>query len=237
MIRLDRVSKTYRTHGGARCVLSGVSLCLARGEKLGVMGCNGAGKSTLIRLIAGAERPSTGTIVRTMSVSWPLAFGGGFQTGLTGRDNVRFVARLYGAPIAATIAAVEQFAELGPWLDEPVRSYSTGMRARLAFALSISIAFDCVLIDEVHAVGDARFRERCEAELFGARGDRAMVITSHDSAIIARHCTRFAVIADRRLHTFDNFAAAHAFHTDALGAFPAPPPGETDDERNAACPA
>lgn len=216
MIRLHHVAKHYRTRGAQRTVLTDVSLTLGRGEKLGVLGRNGAGKSTLIRLIAGAERPSAGTITRTMSVSWPLAFGGGFQTGLTGRDNVRFVARIYGAAFAPTIAAVEAFAELGPWLDEPVRSYSTGMRARLAFALSLSIAFDCLLIDEVHAVGDARFRARCEAELFDRRADRAMVIVSHDTTLIARHCTRFAVIAAGRLHPFDDFDAAHAFHTATL---------------------
>ena len=205
MIRLRDVHMHYPVRGGRREILSGVSFELRRGEKLGIFGRNGAGKSTLVRLISGAERPTAGTIERTMSVSWPLAFGGAFQSSLTGRDNVRFISRIYNADFAAHIQSVEQFAELGRYLDEPVRSYSSGMRARLAFALSMIIEFDCFLIDEVSAVGDLRFREKCEYELFEKRSDRAMIIVSHDGGYIQKHCTRFAILNNGLFKLHDNF--------------------------------
>ena len=119
-----------------------------------------------------------------MTVSWPLAFGGAFQTALTGLDNLRCICRIYGATPEDKIAFVEDFSELGSYLREPVRTYSAGMRARLAFALSMVVEFDCFLIDEIVAVGDARFTEKCRVELFENRGDRAMIIVSHDPTYI-----------------------------------------------------
>jgi len=205
MIVADRISKTYRTRTGPRQVLEDVSFTLSMGEWLGVLGRNGAGKSTLIRLIGGAEQPTAGRVTRAMSVSWPLAFGGAFQPQLTGVDNVRFISRLYAQDPDANLAFVEDFAELGPYLREPVRSYSSGMRARLAFAISMIIEFDCFLIDEVAAVGDARFHERCNYELFDRRGDRAMMIISHDPGYLRDHCNRWAVLDAGRLTAFDDF--------------------------------
>jgi capsular polysaccharide transport system ATP-binding protein len=157
MIQLQEVTKRYRTRGGEHCVLNGVDLHLDRGDKLGILGRNGAGKSTLIRIISGAELPNSGTVTRDMSVSWPLAFGGGFQGSLTGADNIRFICRIYDAPFTNVLAFVKDFAELGKFLREPIKTYSSGMRARLAFAISMAIEFDCFLIDEVISVGDARF--------------------------------------------------------------------------------
>lgn len=155
MIVLEDVCKTYQTRHGVRTVLDHVNLSLAKGEKLGILGGNGAGKSTLIRLISGAELPTSGRIHRGMSVSWPLAFGGAFQGSLTGLDNVRFICRIYGVAIPAAIEFVQDFSELGRSLGEPVKHYSSGMRARLAFAISLAVEFDCFLIDEIVAVGDA----------------------------------------------------------------------------------
>ena len=162
-----------------------------------------------MRLVSGAERPTEGRITRGMSVSWPLAFGGAFQTQLTGIDNVRFISRLYAQDPEANLAFVEEFAELGRYLREPVRNYSSGMRARLAFAISMIIEFDCFLIDEVAAVGDARFHERCNYELFDKRGDRAMMIISHDPGYLRDHCNRWAVLDAGRLTPFADFEAAH----------------------------
>jgi ABC-type polysaccharide/polyol phosphate transport system ATPase subunit len=209
MIAVDRISKEYRTRTGPRRVLDNVSFTLDKGERLGVLGRNGAGKSTLIRLVSGAERPSSGRITRGMSVSWPLAFGGAFQSQLTGVDNVRFISRLYAQDPDRNLAFIEEFAELGQYLREPVMTYSSGMRARLAFAISMIIEFDCFLIDEIASVGDARFHERCNYELFDKRGDRAMMIISHDPGYLRDHCNRWAVLDAGRLTSFDDFETAH----------------------------
>jgi capsular polysaccharide transport system ATP-binding protein len=203
MITLDNVSKVYDTRQGPRTVLDGLNLRIAKGEKIGILGRNGAGKSTLIRLISGVELPTHGHIHRGISVSWPLAFGGAFQGSLTGLDNVRFICRIYDAPIAPALAFVEDFSELGSYLREPVKKYSSGMRARLAFAISMAVEFDCFLIDEIVAVGDSRFHEKCHVELFEKRKDRAMIIVSHNADYIRQHCQHAAVLVAGKLHSFD----------------------------------
>jgi capsular polysaccharide transport system ATP-binding protein len=171
----------------------------------------------LIRLIGGAELPTAGRILRDMSVSWPLAFSGAFQSHLTGLDNLRFVCRIYGADYKRAVPFVAEFSELGSYLREPVRHYSSGMRARLAFALSIAIEFDCFLIDEVTAVGDSRFHERCRAELFERRKDRALILVSHDSGTISSICDRAAVLREGSLHPFDDVAEAQQFYLASSG--------------------
>ena len=183
-----------------------------------MLGRNGAGKSTLIRLISGAELPTSGHVERSMSVSWPLAFGGAFQGALTGLDNLRFICRIYDTDPAEQIAFVEEFSELGIYLREPVRSYSAGMRARLAFAISMVIEFDCFLIDEIVAVGDSRFHEKCHVELFEKRGDRAMIIVSHDAGYIREHCTRAAVLSGGRLHLKPSLDEAFAYYHNSMEA-------------------
>lgn len=212
MIRLAGVNKSYPTRTGPVKILREVDFQVNPGERVGVLGRNGAGKSTLIRLVSGAELPTSGLVERGMSVSWPLAFGGAFQGSLTGLDNLRFICRIYGIDPQDKIGFVEEFSELGIYLREPVRSYSSGMRARLAFALSMVIEFDCFLIDEIIAVGDTRFHEKCNYELFEKRGDRAMVIVSHDGGYIRHHCTRAAVLAGGELHNFDDIEEAFAFY-------------------------
>ncbi|MBA9895725.1 MULTISPECIES: ABC transporter ATP-binding protein [Burkholderia cepacia complex] len=213
MIRLENVSKQYRVHSGDRTVLKDVNFSIARGERWGILGRNGAGKSTLIRLISGAERPSGGKIVRDMSVSWPLAFGGAFQGSLTGRDNVRFICRVYGVDFERAIDFVNSFSELGMYLREPVKKYSSGMRQRLAFAISMAVEFDCFLIDEVVSVGDSRFHEKCHSELFDKRGDRAMIIVSHVVDYVRERCDRAALLIDGDLKVFDDVEEAiSAYH-------------------------
>lgn len=216
MICVDNVYKVYPTRVGDRVVLDNISFTLARGEKLGILGRNGAGKSTLVRLVSGAESPTSGSITQTMSVSWPLAFGGAFQGALTGLDNIRFISRIYRQDYKRNIDFVAEFTELGIYLREPIRTYSQGMRARLAFAISMIIEFDCYLIDEITAVGDARFHERCEAELFQKRGDRAMLIISHDINYVRKHCQRFAVLNDGHLTFYDDFEQAYDVHSQNL---------------------
>ncbi|MFL6725626.1 MAG: ABC transporter ATP-binding protein [Sphingomicrobium sp.] len=213
MISLSGVSKTYGTRQGPRSVLRDVNLQMPMGQHLAILGRNGAGKSTLIRLISGAELPTSGEIVRKMSVSWPLAFGGAFQGALTGLDNLRFICRVYGVDPEDTADFVEEFSELGLYLGEPVKTYSAGMRARLAFAISMIVDFDCFLIDEVVAVGDARFRQKCHVELFEKRRNRAMIFVSHDIGYIREHCDVAAVLLDGRLHHFGNVEEAQDFYT------------------------
>jgi len=213
MIRLHNVNKIYPTASGPVHVLRNVDLTVRPGERVGIVGRNGAGKSTLIRLISGAELPTSGFVERNMSVSWPLAFGGAFQGTLTGLDNLRFICRIYGVDAEEKIGFVEDFSELGIYLREPVKTYSSGMRARLAFAISMVIEFDCFLIDEIIAVGDARFHEKCTNELFVKRGDRAMIIVSHNADYLRAHCSRAAVLADGELYHARSLDDAFAFYT------------------------
>jgi capsular polysaccharide transport system ATP-binding protein len=215
MIDLKNICKDYHTRQGRRRVLDGVSLRVHPGEKIGILGRNGAGKSTMIRLISGAELPTAGKIRRHMSVSWPLAFGGAFQGSLTGMDNLRFICRVYGADPAAAEPFVQEFSELGYYLREPVKSYSAGMRARLAFAISMAIEFDCFLIDEIVAVGDSRFHAKCHAELFERRRDRSLIIVSHDAGYIGEHCDRAAVLVQGKLHSFDKVSDAYTFYQES----------------------
>lgn len=215
MITLRNVCKDYPTRAGPRRVLNDINLTIRPGERVGILGRNGAGKSTLIRMISGAELPDSGQIERSMSVSWPLAFGGAFQGSLTGLDNLRFICRIYGVDPADKEAFVADFSELGIYLNEPVKSYSSGMRARLAFAISMVIEFDCFLIDEIVAVGDSTFHSKCMVELFEKRADRSKIIVSHQPHYIRQHCNRASVLSGGKLHHYDNLDEAFAFYTEA----------------------
>jgi len=212
MIRLENVDKYYPTRAGRNQVLSGVNLTVEKGQRVGILGRNGAGKSTLIRVVGGVEEPTTGRVYRDMSVSWPLAFSGAFQTSLTGFDNLRFICRVYDIDPHDKVDQVQDFAELGRYLYEPVGSYSAGMRARLGFALSLVVDFDCFLIDEVVAVGDHRFQARCHEELFIKRGDRAIFLVSHNAAYVRDQCDKAAVLIDGHLTSFDDVNDAFEFY-------------------------
>lgn len=204
----DGLYKTYDTPTGPKQVLKDVSFSIGRGEKMAVLGRNGAGKSTLVKIVGGVERPSRGVIRRGMSMSWPLAFGGGFEVAMTGLDNIRFIARLYNRPIRETIERVDDFAELGSNLLLPVRQYSSGMSARLAFALTLAIDFDCYLIDEVISVGDQRFHRKCHEALFVERKDAAMILVSHDIGIIREYCSSGLVLKRGHGRVFDDLDLA-----------------------------
>ena len=215
MFELVNVYKSYPIHHGKseRMVLKNINLRVERGERWGILGRNGAGKSTMIRLISGAEFPRSGRIVRDMTISWPLAFGGTFQGSLTGRDNVKLICRVYDIDFESCIAFVEEFAELGPYLREPVKSYSSGMSARLGFAISMSVEFDCFLIDEGMSVGDHRFHQKCNHQLFEKRGDRAMIIVAHQMDLIRDHCDHAAVLNNGELKVCDSVEEAIGIYT------------------------
>jgi capsular polysaccharide transport system ATP-binding protein len=187
---------------GRKQVLKGIDLQIAPGEKIGLLGRNGAGKTTLIKLLGGVEMPTSGRVRRRMSVSWPLGFAGGFQGSLTGYDNARFIARIYGQEYRQIRDFVEDFSGLGRQLKMPVKTYSSGMRARLAFALSLAIEFDCYLIDEIIMVGDASFHQKSHEELFVKRADRALVLASHSAGMIREFCDRAIVIEQGLAHFY-----------------------------------
>jgi capsular polysaccharide transport system ATP-binding protein len=220
MLSIEHVTKVYPTRRGHHKVLKNVSFRLERGRHLGILGRNGAGKSTLIRLISGAERPTSGIIRRDMTVSWPLAFGGAFQPNLTGLDNLKFVCRVYGVDYQPLIPFVEEFTELGEYFREPVLHYSHGMLTRLAFALSMAIEFDCFLIDEAMVVGDARFHERCHIELFHKRKDRAFILVTHDANTIKLYCKNACVLHDGQLLSFSTVDEAYDFYLATLAERP-----------------
>lgn len=219
MIRFENVSKRFRTRSGTHTVLGGVSLHLERGDALGICGHNGAGKSTLLKLIAGIEQPSSGTVTRSGSTSWPIGYASAFQSSLTGADNVRFIARIYDRPIKETLDFVDQFAELGSYLAMPIRTYSSGMMARLAFAASLAVDFDCYLVDEITAAGDARFRQRCEDALMARRESGTLVMVSHDPWTLRQYCTTGAVVGDGRAVLFETIDEAIDRHF-AIRALP-----------------
>ena len=204
MIICRNIKKSY-SHGGRRKqVFDGVNLTVSRGERIALLGRNGAGKSTLIKLIGGVEMPTSGKITRTMSVSWPLGFAGGFQGSLTGYDNARFIARIYERDYADIRAFVEDFSELGSQLKMPVKTYSSGMRARLAFALSLAIEFECYLIDEIILVGDQNFQQKCRVEMFEKRENRAMNIASHDMGFMRNFCNSAVILHGGTLRKYDD---------------------------------
>ncbi|KGQ51792.1 ATP-binding protein [Gallibacterium anatis 10672-6] len=212
MISVEHVYKKYQTRTGSVTVLNDINFSLNKGEKIGILGRNGAGKSTLIRLMSGVEAPTSGTIRREMSISWPLAFSGAFQGSLTGMDNLRFICRIYNADINYVTEFTESFSELGNYLYEPVKNYSSGMKARLAFALSLSVEFDCYLIDEVIAVGDSRFSNKCRYELFEKRRDRSIILVSHSPTAIRQYCDNAMVLDQGKMRQFSSIDEAYQFY-------------------------
>jgi capsular polysaccharide transport system ATP-binding protein len=208
MIALEGVSKIYRTRNGRKTVLNNVSVTFESGHNFGVLGVNGAGKSTLIRVLAGSEKPDLGVVRRDARVSFPLGFGGTFHGALSGRENVAFVARIYGAGIRSVLRYVDEFSELGEYLNMPVNTYSAGMRAKLAFATCLALDFDLYLIDEVTEVGDQHFRQKC-AEVFRERMQRSdIILVTHNSDTLRQYCDRGAILANGELTLFEDIGTA-----------------------------
>lgn len=212
-VKLENICKAFPLRSGLKYALKNINLTIKSEDKLGILGMNGSGKSTLIRIISGATKPTTGKVIKKMKVSWPLAFQGGFQGSLTGLDNLKFICRIYGANWKEKIDFVQDFAELGKYFYEPVKTYSSGMRARLAFALSLAIDFDCYLIDEIVAVGDQRFQKKSKVELFEKRADRSFVLSSHQPSYIKEHCNRFFVLSEGNLIEFESIDQAWQFYS------------------------
>ncbi len=204
-LSVHRISKTYPN---GHSVFRDLSFEVARSGRLALLGRNGQGKSSLIKILGGAMPQTSGTVTWHGLASWPIGFGGGFQGSLSGLDNIRFLARVYNRDIKETVRRVDDFAELGEKLTTPVKHYSSGMRARLAFGLSLAIEFDCYLIDEVVAVGDRRFQEKCQQELFERRKERTFVMASHDMHLITQLCDRAVIIESGKTKVFEDIEEA-----------------------------
>lgn len=218
MIEFRGVSKWYHTPHGRKIVLDGLDLTLPPGTKLGVLGRNGAGKSTLLGMIGGTIKPNRGEIVKHAAISWPLGLGGTYHQDLTGAQNVRFVARIYGVDTEALVAYVADFSELGEFMDMPVRSYSSGMRARLAFGMSMGVSFDWYLVDEITAVGDSRFKRKSLAVFRDRLQNAGLMMVSHSNRTIQEYCTSALVLEAGRAVYYDDVARALAAHERNMAA-------------------
>ena len=209
MIELFNVSKTYKLKSGRKTILNGVTASIPW-KNIGVLGRNGAGKSTFLRLISGIEEPDSGIVKRSKSFSWPIGFRGSFHPMLSGIENVRFVARLYGQNTEEMIDKVEDFAELGQFFYEPVKTYSSGMGARLAFGLSMAIKFEVFLVDEVMAVGDAKFQAKSKAAFKAMLPTSKIIMVSHSMSSIREYCDAGLVIDNGRMTYFEDLDEAIA---------------------------
>lgn len=216
------VAKAYHTQIGRRVILHPTTLSVPTDRNVALLGRNGAGKSTMVRLIAGVEMPDQGHILRTSVVSWPLSFSGGLHPSLTGRQNCDFVARIHGQPPERIFESVAEFSELGPYMDLELRKYSSGMRARLAFGISLSLDFDCYLIDESLSTGDKWFRQKC-LDAFDARRDRSgMLFVSHNPRQVRQYCDMALVLVNGWLVPFEDLDEAVDFYE--YGLYNAPMP-------------
>lgn len=209
MIELQSITKSYPTPHGRRYVFRDLSFAFPENASIGLIGPNGAGKSTLMRLLGGIDSPDHGLVRSDQRISWPVGLAGGFQGTLTGRDNARFVCRVYGATGSAMrekIRFTEEFAEIGEYFDLPVRSYSSGMRSRLAFGLSMAFDFDYYLIDEVMAVGDAQFRQKCQQMFREKLATSRLILVSHSMRDINEFCDVVVLVARGQVRIFEDVA-------------------------------
>lgn len=214
MIRIENLYKRYHNYHGSDWVLRDINLTIPKGISVGLVGQNGAGKSTLLRLIGDMDAPERGRIVRDCRVSWPIGLSGGFQGSMTGRQNVKFVARIHGgeAMVQKVVDYVQAFAEIGPAFDEPVRTYSSGMRSRLAFGLSLAFDFDVYLSDEATAVGDALFKEKAKKAFRDRVGQSSLIMVSHAEGILKELCQAGIFLHQGQATWFDDIH-------DALNAY------------------
>lgn len=206
MIEVRDVHKRYQTdHGPGPYVLRGVSLTIPPSTNVGLLGRNGAGKSTLLRLIAGVDHPTRGVIQRHCRVSWPMGFGGGLQGTLTGRQNAKFICRLHGHQddLPEVLERIQSFAEIGAYFDQPVKTYSSGMKSRLQFALSLAFDFDVYISDEITATGDAAFKAKA-AKAFKDMVEKAgLIMVSHSNSTLKKFCQAGIWLHEGRAHWFD----------------------------------
>ncbi|EKB18658.1 ABC transporter ATP-binding protein [Aeromonas veronii] len=213
MITLDNVSKYYPTKFGRHYVLKDVSFTLPGDRNIGILGANGAGKSTLLRLLGGMDMPNKGKVVRHSRVSWPLALSGGFQGSMTGRENTRFVCRIHGVHDTAAVEEwVKEFSEIGKHYELPIKGYSSGMKSKFSFAVSMAFDFDIYLTDEITSVGDARFRQKCIDVFNQKRETASLIMVSHDMKTLRQQCDMGIVLHDGQLTLHEDIEDAIAIY-------------------------
>jgi capsular polysaccharide transport system ATP-binding protein len=221
MIRFQNLTKRFALRGQVKTVMENVNLTIPSGFSVALLGRNGAGKSTLLKMIAGTMDPTEGRIVSTGSISWPVGFAGSFHPELTGAQNTRFLARVYGVDTGALCDFVEDFAEVGKHFHMPLRTYSSGMKSRLAFGVSMGIRFDTYLVDEVTATGDASFRDKAK-RVFRARMEAAdAIVVSHSMHQVREYCDVGIVLEDGQVTYYDDINDAIAAHESNMKSGPA----------------
>jgi capsular polysaccharide transport system ATP-binding protein len=210
MIQFKGVSKKYKHRLGSKWVLNDINFTIPKGVSVGLIGKNGAGKSTLLQLLGGMDVPDKGEIIRDCSMSWPIGLKGGFQPSMTGRQNVKFVSRVHGfeSKLPEIIEYVKEFSELGTSFDEPIKTYSSGMRSRLAFGLSLAFDFDVYLSDEATAVGDKSFKAKAQKAFEDKVGKATLIMVSHSEGILKKLCTSGIFLRDGRAYWFDDINEA-----------------------------
>ncbi|MGB5863425.1 MAG: ABC transporter ATP-binding protein [Sulfitobacter sp.] len=218
MIRFENLTKSYWVQGVRQTIIDNLSIELPTGKSLALLGRNGAGKSTLMQLIAGTLRADNGRVVSDGSISWPVGFGGSFHPDLTGAQNVRFIARIYGVDTDELVGFVEDFAELGKHFHMPVRSYSSGMKSRLTFGASFGIQFDTYLVDEVTAVGDAAFRAKSKALFTERMKTSSAILVTHEMAQVRSFCESGILLEAGTLTYFEDVEMAIQAHLDLIAA-------------------
>lgn len=216
MIRFENLSKSFWVAGERRIVIDHLNLTLPTGKSLGLLGRNGAGKSTLMQIIAGVMRPDTGRVISDDTISWPVAFGGSFHPALSGAQNVRFVARIYGVDTESLQEFVADFAELGKHFHMPVRTYSAGMKSRLTFGTSMGIRFGTYLVDETTSVGDARFRRKSQAVFRDRMQSSSAIMVTHNMNELREFCDTGVVLHQGALRYFEDLEDAIAFHEELM---------------------
>lgn len=212
MIRLENATKLVRMKGVKKTIIDNATMTIPRGKSVGLLGRNGAGKSTLLQIIAGTLDLDSGRVIKKGKVSWPLGFAGSFQGNLSGEQNVRFVARIYGVDTQELVDYVAEFAELGVFYQAPVRTYSSGMKARLAFGVSMGVRFDYYLVDEITAVGDTNFKRKSQKVFKERLSGSDVVMVSHSSGTLREYCQTGVVLEDGNLTYYDDIEEAIAVH-------------------------
>ncbi|WP_420861704.1 ABC transporter ATP-binding protein [Algirhabdus cladophorae] len=216
MIELRNLTKRFIMRGQEKIAIDDVSAIFPSGVAVGLLGRNGAGKSTLLKMISGAMDPTSGEILTTGAISWPVGFAGSFHPDMTGIQNTRFVARIYGVDTDQLVDFVYDFSELGRQFNMPVRSYSSGMRSRLAFGISMGVPFDTYLVDEVTAVGDQAFRDKSN-QVFQARLEHAgAIMVSHSIGMLRDNCQAGAVLERGQMEFYDDINDAIDVHLENM---------------------
>lgn len=221
MIEVCDVHKRYQTdHGSGPWVLRGINLQIPPRTSVGLIGRNGAGKSTLLRLIGGVDQPTRGVVRRHSRVSWPMGFGGGLQGTLTGRQNAKFICRIYGqeADMAERLQRIQAFAEIGAYFEEPVKTYSSGMKSRLQFALSLAFNFDVYISDEVTSTGDSAFQAKAAQAFKDLVGRSSLIMTSHSASTLKKFCTAGIWLHEGQAHWYDHIDEAVKAYEESVSA-------------------